>query len=199
MAQGGPTPPTSDLGTTSSAIPHDLPQVLPTTDPIASEWQRLASMDRQSPDFLPLLLTLTAGGNQSPTTKLRGENARIVLSALDEVGHKFTVEEWSDNNICCTIYQVFRDGRIPSKYERDTRSVMRALAHDSCQVPPRYQVKPDALSVESRVFTSGASSDIRRGRLGEKTVAVKTLKTCGKINPNDARKVRVTSIFFGVY
>ena len=77
---------------------------------------------------------------------------------------------------------------------------MRALAHDSCQVPPRYQVETDALSMESRVLTSGASSDIRRGRLGEKTVAVKTLKIRGKVNPNDVQKVRVASnFFFGMY
>jgi len=73
---------------------------------------------------------------------------------------------------------------------------MRALAHDSCQVPPRYQVKPGALSVESRVFTDGASSDIRRGRLGDMIVAVKTLRSFGKINPNDAQKVRVAPKFF---
>ena len=172
----------------------------PVIDPIASEWQRLASMDQQSPGFLSLLSTLTTGGNQSPTTKLRGENARIVLSALDEVGHLFTAAEWPDNDLYCTIYQVFRDGRIPGKYERDTRSAMRALAHDSCQVPPRYQVKPDALSIEREVLTSGASSDIRRGRLGDMIIAVKTLKSYGKINLNDAQKVCATpKLFFGIY
>ena len=66
---------------------------------------------------------------------------------------------------------------------------MRALAYDSCQVPPRYQVKPDALSVERGVFASGASSDIRRGRLVYMVVAVRTLKTYGKVNPNDVQKV----------
>jgi len=77
---------------TSRATPNEPPEVF-TIDPVASEWQKLASMDRQSLDFLPLLSTLTAGGNQSPTTKLRGENARIVLSVLDEVGRLSTVAE----------------------------------------------------------------------------------------------------------
>ena len=86
MAQGGPRSPTSDPRTTSFATPNDPPEDPPTIDPIASEWQKLASMDRQSRNFLPLLLTLIAEGNQSPTTKLRDENARIVLSVLDEVG-----------------------------------------------------------------------------------------------------------------
>ena len=92
MAQGGPSrSPASDPGMTSSVTPDDPPEAL-VMDPIASEWQRLASMDQQSPDFLPLLSTLTVGGNQSPTTNLRGENARIVLSTLDEVGCPFTAE-----------------------------------------------------------------------------------------------------------
>ena len=86
MAQGCSTPPTFDPGTTSSTTPNDPPEVLSTVDPIASEWQRLASMDRQSSDFLPLLSILTAKANQSSTINLRGENARIVLSALVEVG-----------------------------------------------------------------------------------------------------------------
>ena len=72
---------------------------------------------------------------------------------------------------------------------------MRALAHDSCQVPPRYQVKPGVLSVESGVFTSGASSEIRRGRLGYMAVAIRTLKTCGKVSPDDVQKVRAPSKF----
>jgi len=72
---------------------------------------------------------------------------------------------------------------------------MRALAHDSCQVPSRYQVKPDALRVESGVIASGAFSDIQKGRLGEKMVAVRTLRTYRNIN---AQKVYIASeLFFG--
>ena len=73
---------------------------------------------------------------------------------------------------------------------------MRTLAHDSSQVPPRYQVKPHTLSVESGVIRAGASSDIRKGRLGDKTVAVKTLRTVWKIGPHNARKVCVTHYLF---
>ena len=50
-------------------------------------------MDGQSADFLSLLSTLTTGANRSSTTKLRDENARIVLDALDEVDHLPTVAE----------------------------------------------------------------------------------------------------------
>ena len=153
-------------------------------------------MNQQSPDFLPLLSTLIAGDNRSSTIKLRGDDAKIVLGAIDEVGCPFAVAgEWLDSDLRCTIRQAFRDGRIPSKYERGTRSAMRALAHDSSQVPPRYQVEPGALTVESGVVAGGASSDIQKGRLGNKTVAIKTLKTCREINPGDVQKVRIVSFF----
>ncbi|KAF9646428.1 kinase-like protein [Thelephora ganbajun] len=83
---------------------------------------------------------------------------------------------------------VFRDGKIPSEHERDTRSVMRTLAHGSGQVPHRYQVKPGTLSVEDGIVASGAFSDIRKGRLGDKTVAIKTLKARWTIDRDGAQK-----------
>lgn len=66
-------------------VPSDPPGVHPDTDPIASKWQRLASTDQQSPDFLPLLLSLTRGTGHSSTTRLRGDDAEITLGALDQV------------------------------------------------------------------------------------------------------------------
>ena len=66
---------------------------------------------------------------------------------------------------------------------------MRTLAYDSYQVPPSYQVEPGALSIESRVIAGGGSSDIRRGRLGDMVVAVKTLRSRAGVDPNDVRKV----------
>ena len=153
MAQGS---------TTTSVTLNASLEVAPILDPTALRWQRLASMDRQSPDFLPLLSDLTDAANQSLTTELRDESARIALGALVEVGRPSTVAEWSDSNLRCAIHQVSRDNRIPDEYERITRSVMRTLAHDSCQLPSCYQVKPGTLS-EGPVIAWGASSEVRRG------------------------------------
>ena len=87
------------------------------------------------------------------------------------------------------IRQLFRDDKIPNECERDILSMMRLLAHDSSQVPPRYQVEPHALSVEGGVIANGAFSNIRKGKLGGKTVAVKTLKTDQGIDLHDVQKV----------
>lgn len=72
------------------AIPNDPPKVTPDMNPITSRWQRLALMDRHSPDFLPLLLLLTTA-DRSLTTTLRGDDAKIALGALDEVRCPFAV------------------------------------------------------------------------------------------------------------
>ena len=77
---------------------------------------------------------------------------------------------------------------------------MRTLAYDSCQVPPRYQVEPGALSMESDVIAEGGFSVIRRGRLGDTIVAVKTLRSRAGVDPNDTRKVGiVVGFFIGVH
>ena len=73
---------------------------------------------------------------------------------------------------------------------------MRELACNSGQVPPRYQVKPGTLSVDGGVIASGNFSDLRRGKLDGKTVAVKTLKPHQGNNPRDVQKVRFVSKHF---
>lgn len=69
-------------------ILDDPSGVLPDTDQIAPKWQLLASIDRESPDFLPLLSSL-ARTDRYLTTKLRGDDAKITLCALDEVSYPF--------------------------------------------------------------------------------------------------------------
>lgn len=71
------------------STPGEPPKGLPNTHPIASEWQRLASTDQHSPDFLPLLSSLTTGTAHRSTSKLRDESAKITLDALDEVDCPF--------------------------------------------------------------------------------------------------------------
>ena len=196
-----PTSPTydSDSRTTSFRSPNNspevLPSVLPNVHPIVSQWQQLASMDRQSSGFLLLLLSLTTGASRSSTAALRGENAKITLGALDEVGRLFfEARKWQGGNLYYIIPQLFGDGKVPKECQHDTLSMMRLLAYDSSQVPPRYQVEPHALSVEDGVVANGASSNIRKGRLGDKTVAVKTLRTDRGIDLHDVQKVSHPSI-----
>ena len=150
-------------------------------------------MNRQSPDFLPWLLSLTRGTDCSSTMKLRGDDAKATLGALDEVVCSFAVAmEWSDTNLCYTILQLFGDGKISNKYERGTLSVMGALVHESCQVP-RHLVDPNALAVDDGLIVGGGFAVIRKGTLGGKAVAVRILKPCPQTDSrNSVPKVHAT-------
>jgi len=53
--------------------------------PAVARWQQLASMDPQSPDFLPLLSSLTAENHRSSTTELCGDDAGVTLDVIDKV------------------------------------------------------------------------------------------------------------------
>ncbi|KAF9781287.1 kinase-like domain-containing protein [Thelephora terrestris] len=133
--------------------------------PIVSLWRGLASMDRQSPEFLPLLSSLTVGDYKSLTIKLQHSDARDILTIMDEVLKK-----------------------IPSEYERDTLHTMWKLAYRSGQVPARYQVDRHSLSREADVIAGGTFAEVRRGRLGEKAVAIRTLRTDHNTNGDKYQK-----------
>lgn len=76
----------------SPVEPNDPREASPEVALAAPQWQRLASMDGKSPDFLPLLSSLTSQGNRSLTTNLRGTEASITLNAMDQVSLAFFCE-----------------------------------------------------------------------------------------------------------
>ena len=152
---------------------------------LVSEWLRLASMDRQSPDFLPLLSSLVEKGDHAPTVKLKDIDARTALGVLVEVHRSPATERELPRNERFPIHQVLREGRIPIESERDTRKVMRTLAYNSAQIPLCYRVLPDTLSVEGDVVAVSRSAEVREGKLGDKAVAVKI----ARLIQGDAPKV----------
>ena len=170
------------------AVPDDSPEDPP--DVIVAQWQRLASMDPQSPDFLPLLSSLTTDDDRSPTIKFCGDDARVTLGVIDEVSSAFVVKAMT---YVTPFAQVLKGGKIPGEYAWDTLRTMRTLAYNSGQLPLRYQVDRRSLSVEGGVIASGAFADVREGRLGGKVVAVRTLRTDRQTDHYEAQKVCVAS------
>ena len=155
------------------------------------QWQKLASMDRESPDFLPLLSSLTADEDRALTAKLSGDDARVVLDRMDEVSSVFSMKILT---YVMPATQVLKGGTIPDKYDHDTLLTMQTLACSSGQVPPRYKIDRRSFKVEPCVVACGGSADIREGMLGDKTVAVKTLRIGRSDDLHEAQKVfRVSS------
>ena len=163
-----------------------LPEVRSDMSPIVLRWQHLASMDRQSPDFLPSLASLAAERDRSSTTALRGDDARATLSLIDEVSLTLAVKAIT---YVTRSAQVLRDDDIPGKHRSDALCTMRTLAYNSGQIPSHYQADRQSLSVEAHIIASSAFAEVRKGRLGDKTVAVRVLRIDRQTDLNDARKV----------
>lgn len=66
---------------------------------------------------------------------------------------------------------------------------MRKLAYSSGQVPARYQVNRQSLSVEEDVIACGAFADVRKGKLGDRAVAIRTLRMDQKTDKIESKKV----------
>lgn len=68
---------------------------------------------------------------------------------------------------------------------------MRKLAYSSGQVPARYQVNQQSLRVETALIAGGAFADVRKGTLGDKAVAVRTLRIDCQTDRTESTKVRM--------
>jgi hypothetical protein len=154
-------------------------------------------MDHQSPEFTTLLSSLTANANRASTIKLSDADAVTTLNVMDEVCLVLPM------NVITYIMppsQMFRNGRIPGKCERDTLYTMRKLAHNSGQVPIRYRVNRRPLCVEEKLVASGAFAEVRKGRLDRTVVAIKVLRVDQKADRKESQKVRITfGHFFEVF
>lgn len=85
MTSLGSTPLSCDPEAAPSSTVNEPSGTLNSVDPVASAWLQLASMDRQSPDFLPLLSSLVGKRHHPSTVRLGGNDAEITLGALVEV------------------------------------------------------------------------------------------------------------------
>lgn len=142
-------------------------EVLP-SNPTVILWQRLASTDPQSPDFSSLLSSLMVNDRRSPTVRLADVNARTTLSVMDEI---------------------LQDEEISVAQAHGILYTMRMLAHNSGQVPPRYQIDRNSLNREVDVVASGAYAEIRKGSLNDKLVAIKTLRMDRKVGRKEPQQL----------
>ena len=81
--------PDSTSRSAEEALPHppdDFPEAPGDNNPIVSQWRQLASTNTRSPDFRPLLLSLTSEVGRSLTTALCGDDAGDTLGIMDKVG-----------------------------------------------------------------------------------------------------------------
>ena len=89
----------------SPVISDDLHGVLSGASPIVSQWQRIVSMDQQSPNFLPLLSSLTTRDSRSSIVKLSRADAKVTLNIMDQASFPLFLCESHD--LLCLLYSGF--------------------------------------------------------------------------------------------
>ena len=147
-------------------------------------------MDLESSGFLPLLSSLTSGDNRSSVINLRDTEASLALDAMDQVSlaPSVSIATYVEPSV-----QLLRDSNIEDEHRNSILYLTRRLAYNSGKVPARYQVDRDSLNKEPAVIANGSFADVRKGKLGDKVVAIRTLKVDRETSGDSSRKVRVVS------
>ncbi|KAF9781215.1 kinase-like domain-containing protein [Thelephora terrestris] len=105
---------------------------------------------------------------------------------MDEVSPAFSAG--AVTNVASSL-QVFGAGKVLGEHERGTLNTMRKLAYNSGQVPPLYQVNRRSLRREETIIAAGTFAEVRRGRLDNKAVAIRTLRIDQKTNGDKHQKL----------
>ena len=147
-------------------------------------------MDLESSGFLPLLSSLTSGDNRSSVINLHDTEASLALDAMDQVSlaPSVSIATYVESSV-----QLLRDSNIRDGHRNNILYLTRRLAYNSGTVPSRYQVDRDSLDREPAVISNGSFADVRKGKLGVKVVAIRTLKVDRETGGDNSRKVRVVS------
>ena len=89
-------------------------------------------------------------------------------------------------------HQALKNERLQMKLAHKGFVLLRKLAAHTGQLPDSYLVKKGmGFQIEKTILASGGFADIRRGKLAEKEVAVKTVRTT-QDDSLSVRKVRTT-------
>ena len=94
-------------------------------------------------------------------------------------------------HICASAeHQALGSGRLQGKLTYWVFIVLRKLAGRTGQLPDNYLVSKGAsFQVEEPIFACGEFADVRMGILGDKAVAVKTVRMAQDSNFSKTRKV----------
>lgn len=163
---------------------------------VVSKWRRLERLSPGSQGYLILLASILDDPmDRRATTALEGEDAAVVLDILARVRVHPSLR------IDCKIVsmssmltpfrpQILDRGRNLGRLSNRTLGVLRSLAYNSSQVPNYYKIDRNLVfDVEPEPFARGGFSDVQRGSLGDRLVAVKVLRMAHD-NVPEVQKVR---------
>ena len=173
---------------------HPDPQLVrPDRQTILAHWQRLGTLIPRSHDYSELLRRLVdIEANRSLALEFIDNDASIVINAIGEVG-SFCPSCLNSSLLptCASAHhQALRTNVLQSKLAHHSFSMLRKLAGKTGQLPVNYLVSEDAdYQVEATILASGGFADVRKGKLGKRAVAVKTIRIAQDVDIFKIRKV----------
>ena len=168
---------------------------------IISKWERLGQLDLGS-GFYNIRLThlLNNDADVKATTSLEEEEAVVVLDILANV--RLIHRETLDSVGADIFHQSLNRDKNPVNLSAHILRVLRKLAYNSGQVPNSYKIDRDLSQFEilpGAPFARGGFSDVQKGTLDGKLVAVKTLRLSQQANVAELQKVTHIEHFLSMY
>ena len=169
--------------------------------PVVSKWRYLEDFDPDSQEHRGFLTSLLDDQlDRKATTSLGGEDAIAVLDILARVRvHSFISADYNTAPISSVLIlrsQVLDHGKNLGNLSNRTLAVLRSLAFNARQVPNHYKVDRSlGYDVDPVAFASGGFSDVRKGKLGGRVVAVKVLRMAEHSDVLELQKVGYTELY----
>ena len=189
-----PVPNPDDIRPIPSPNHPDTQLVRPDRQTILAQWQQLGALVPRSHDYAQLLRRLVdVEANRNLALELIDDDASIVINAIGEVS-SFCPPCLNSSHLptCASIHhQALRTSMLQSNLAHHSFSLLRKLAGKTGRLPVKYLVSKDAdYQVEATIFASGGFADVRKGKLGKRAVAVKTIRVA---QDGDIFKIRKAS------
>ena len=122
-----------------------------------------------------------------------GKDAATVINAIDKVSRSdpSCPPPRLTKSVFLPALKLLRENQVPDGTKLHALQLLQKLAGASRQVPKSYFVgNLTWFKVWEEVIEHGGFSDIRRGKLGGKVVAVKTIRTSLETNGDVVNEVR---------
>ncbi|KAF9781213.1 kinase-like domain-containing protein [Thelephora terrestris] len=154
-----PVPNQDNIRPLPSSSGLDVQPDFPDRQTILSQWQQLGTLDPKSHGYVELLRTLVdVESNRNIALGFTDYDARVVINIIGEALR-------------------LRGGTLPRGLALHSFSMLRKLAGKTGQLPGSYLLNKDAgYQVEEMPFACGGFADVRKGKLGNRAVAVKTIR-----------------------
>ena len=174
----------------ASRAQHSIP---PNKQTILSKWKTLKNLEPINHQQLALLVNVEE--NRKIALQFGGKDAIVVIDAIDKVRPTNRTDKPRRDGSYMTsdspsTFKALKQIEGPNKTRSNAFKVLRKLAGNTRQVPKSYLIgRWTRYTVKEEIIASGGFADVREGRLGDRVIAVRTIRVSLQTNIDDTHKV----------